>query len=683
MQKKTVWVLGCALLLAACDGSDDQVEGALNIDRTQTGFTARFDPANSIIPFPSNLLFTGSLDGTLNIPVADPGDLSDPQVALNAQDGFSTVAPISAAFNAAIDSATVNANTVRVFEVNLTGTGGAVTGIVSELAWGTDFATSLSSVDTSNQTLVISPLRPLKPKSHYMVALTRGIQSSDGRSAAPEATYIITKSASPLIDGSGKSLVLTLTDEQAQALEPLRQLVNAQEAALAGAGLSSDQVALSWTFSTQSTGDVLSVVRSNAAGASAINPVSIGTTAALLGAGPGLADVYMGTLDVPYYLTNASTPSDPTPLGTFWQGAGGSNLTRFNPAPVATSTETIPLLVSIPNNAGSAPWPVVIYQHGITTDRTTMLAIADALASAGFAVVAIDLPLHGLAPTNSLYTGMERTFDLDLVDNVTGAPGPDGTADSSGTHFINLASLLTSRDNLRQGVADLFVLFNELAAMDYDGDSNADFDTSKVYFLGHSLGAMVGSVFAALEPGVRDITLAMPGGGIAKLLDGSVTYGPRIAAGLAANGVIKGTAQYESFMGAAQTLMDSGDPLNYTAGATTGRGVLMFEVVGDGGNSLPDQVIPNNVFADAPAGTVPAPLSGTDPLAAVMGLTNVSATVSGADLKALVRFTSGSHASLLNPADDATVTTVMQSAAAAFFASDGQQVLISDESVVE
>src|SRR3546814_5166859 len=41
-------------------------------------------------------------------------------------------------------------------------------------------------------------------------------------------------------------------------------------------------------------------------------------------------------------------------------------------------------------------WPVVIFQHGITGNRTQMIAIAPALAAAGFATVAIDLPLHGL-----------------------------------------------------------------------------------------------------------------------------------------------------------------------------------------------------------------------------------------------------------------------------------------------
>jgi pimeloyl-ACP methyl ester carboxylesterase len=312
-----------------------------------------------------------------------------------------------------------------------------------------------------------------------------------------------------------------------------------------------------------------------------------------------------------------------------------------------------------------------------------MLAIADSMASAGFAVVAIDLPLHGLAPGHPLYSGSERTFNLDLVDNTTGAPGADGFADSSGTHFINLASLLTSRDNARQGIADLFALTKALATMDVVDDSLPDFDTSEIYFIGHSLGGILGSVFLAQESTVKAAVIGMPGGGIAKLLDGSITFGPRIAAGLATKGVIKGTAAYESFLGATQTVIDSADPINYTTATGAGRGVLLFEVIGDGANSLADQVVPNNVMAKAPTGTVRAPLAGTDPLATYLGLTPVSNTTSNSSLKAWLRFTAGDHGSLLSPAASQTVTTVMQGAMATFLATNGATVSISNTTVVQ
>jgi pimeloyl-ACP methyl ester carboxylesterase len=73
----------------------------------------------------------------------------------------------------------------------------------------------------------------------------------------------------------------------------------------------------------------------------------------------------------------------------------------------------------------------VIFQHGITLNRTVMFSMADSFAQAGFAVVAIDLPLHGITDTaNPFYQGPghpfgnnERHFNMDNV----GATGVFGT----------------------------------------------------------------------------------------------------------------------------------------------------------------------------------------------------------------------------------------------------------------
>ena len=52
-----------------------------------------FDPGAGILAVPNDLLFSGSVDGTLEIPVADPTDTGDPLVAMNALDGWSTTNP--------------------------------------------------------------------------------------------------------------------------------------------------------------------------------------------------------------------------------------------------------------------------------------------------------------------------------------------------------------------------------------------------------------------------------------------------------------------------------------------------------------------------------------------------------------------------------------------------------------
>jgi pimeloyl-ACP methyl ester carboxylesterase len=370
-----------------------------------------------------------------------------------------------------------------------------------------------------------------------------------------------------------------------------------------------------------------------------------------------------------------AAPLDPT----------STNVTFANPFPVATSTQLIPVVLTVPNaNSGKsrpdAGWPVVIFQHGITRNRTDMFAIAATLAAQGFAVIAIDAPLHGITDkTSPFYIGNtpfaaegahERTFDLDLANNATGAPGPDGTIDSSGSYFINLQDLLTSRDNLRQANSDLMELTRAIPTMSFDG--NADFDGSRIEFVGQSLGSIIGTAFMAMEPHVNVGVLNVPGGGVAGLLAASPTFGPIINAGLEQAGLTPGTPDYEAFLGAAQTAVDSGDSINF-AFATAGKSILAQEVVGDATHPS-DQVIPNNVPT--------APLSGTDPLIAALGLTTLTQSTQAASIRGIVRFTQGVHGSLLDPTSSPAVTAEMQGEMASMIASGGQAVLIANPSVI-
>ncbi|HRZ53516.1 MAG TPA: Ig-like domain-containing protein, partial [Candidatus Contendobacter sp.] len=166
---------------------------------THAEFYAVFNPAAGQVPFPTNLFFSGSTDGTLNIPVADPTNLADPKVAMNGLDGFSTVAPMTANFSTTVKADTVKAgSTVRVFEVALNSSF-AITGVTGELKAGTDYSVNLLPQDANQTTLNVHPLLPLKPKTGYLVVLTDGIQDSAGYNALPSQTYALTKLTTPLV----------------------------------------------------------------------------------------------------------------------------------------------------------------------------------------------------------------------------------------------------------------------------------------------------------------------------------------------------------------------------------------------------------------------------------------------------------------------------------------------------
>ncbi|MCB1573312.1 MAG: Ig-like domain-containing protein [Dokdonella sp.] len=706
-----------SLFLAACGGGSNSPRAvdtpvATNNDGSPvTGIiTARFDPSNGVVPNPTNLLLSGTTDLTVNIPVPDPTDFSNPRVAINALDGFGTVSPMSTGFSVPIKPSSVSAgSSVRVFQVTLTGPGGGVTGITNELQPNVEYVTALPSSDSSGRTLAIVPTKPLKQLTSYMVVLTNGITDNRGNDATPDQTYFLTKRTSPLCVG-GASTDPLLPSATACALEPLRQLTNSQEFAASQAGIDPSRIVLSWVMTTQSITPVLGAVQSRTAQTPAA-PTQIAPTMLNLSqinpALPPVADVYIGTIDLPYYL-NAPTATAPTaPLGGFWRAAPGAYVPPFNqfgldptstfvtfanPLPVANSTQKVPLLLTIPNAASGktkppSGWPVVIFQHGITRNRSDAFAIAGTLAAQGFAVVAIDAPLHGItdptSPLNIANTPFaalgahERTFNLDLVNNTTGAPGPDGVPDSSGSYFINLPSLLTSRDNNRQAVADLLVLARAIPSAHYS-TSATDFDGARIAFVGQSLGGILGTVFMGLQPDVQVGVLNVPGGGIAGLLEASPTFGPVIRAGLAQQGLNPGTPDYDAFFGAAQTVIDSSDPVNWALPANNSllasKRLLLQEVVG-GGDVLPDQVIPNSVAS--------APLSGTEPLIRTLGLGAITqSTQSATGIRGVVRFTQGNHGSLLDPTQYPAATAEMQGEMASMLVTQGAAVQVSNPSVI-
>jgi pimeloyl-ACP methyl ester carboxylesterase len=696
---------------------------------------ASFDPTRSIVPFPTNLLLSGTKDLTLNIPVDPQAPDAGPKLAMNALDGFSTTAPWSTSFSAPIDAASlVPGSTVRMFQVELTGVGGGVKKIVRELASPQEFVVALAPSDATGSTIAIVPTRPLQQMTSYMAVLTSGIKNASGENVRQSLIYRLAQNTDAICSNN-QSTVPALPAASACALEPLRQLVNSQEAAAAAAGVAPGSIVLSWVATTQSITPTFlaleSVIQQSPAATTHIAPT--GKTLADLGLGlPPVADIYVGTIDLPYYLTAPTavadapdctvTPEGPTPcppLTDHWHAAAGAyvppfdqagldptstNLTVANPLPVATSTQTVPLLLTLPNAASgktkpAAGWPLVIFQHGITRNRTDMFAVAGTLAAQGFAVVAIDLPLHGITDkANPFYVGNtpfaalgahERTFDIDLQDNATGAAGPDGVIDPSGSWFTNLTSLLTSRDNLRQGVADLLTLSHAVSGMHVSA-GGTDFDTAKVSFVGQSLGSIVGTTFLAIDPNVNNGVLSVPGGGIARLLEGSPTFGPRIRAGLAAAGLQQGTPAYDAFFVAAQTAIDSGDPINFAGNGTRlltrlnddgtvaqyGKNLLLHEVVG-GGDVPPDQVIPNRVAG--------APLSGTEPLIAALGMFSIDKTIllTTDGLRGVVRFTQGEHGSLLDPTDFPLATREMQGEMASFLGLNGLGVLVNDTSVIQ
>ena len=847
--------IASALGLTGCGGGDSIAE--IKADVVKNGAAQLplsridFDPSKAAVPVPNDLLFSGTTDGTLNIPdeakaikAGETIDYFNPSIALGALDGWSTVAPmainVKLAPGVSLESTSVSQpGAVRVFEATIGGplspdtectTAPAVSAckMGKELTFGVDFVTTVSG-----SKIVMVPIKPLKAKQGYMVAVTNLIMDSNGNSVAPSSTYQATR------------LDITTNPLPLPSQLQLQTIINSYETALDGAGVDKASLIYAAAFTTQSTSDVFDIAKLGLLQSSPVMTPFVATGAS---AGDILikeekvkqnspafhsadrALIYSSLLHTPQYLETptaqnckltAEMPA-PTPVNCpqlysrfqargdspisvigalqsgvlsaesfgaqygaqapeFGRGAFDNNpanlvgmnftidvmvdgkltevpldatkhLTKFNPLPKVRSVAQLPVMVSVPDldkvNAvrtaqardilemPASGWPVMIYQHGITTTKETMLAFAGAMADAGVVVVAIDHPLHG-----------ERVGQMTLP---TGAVVPIGASDTkvavsaeesivvegNATTYLNLASLLTARDNLRQSEMDLLGLRLALNAL--HSDASVNIDPTNVSFYGHSLGAITGVTFVAnanrptLNPAtgmpipgnpyaIKTSSFLAPGGGVPGFLLESGSFGSVVKAGLTASSAfeeelvkaaqakgisteqlaalkVSDPAQYSAlvdavyapfssqFSLAAQTIVDASDPINYgqmIAGNT--NAIHVMEVVGDGDNNKPDQVIPNR--------TVASPLSGTEPLAALMGLSSISETTSNADgVKGIVRFTDGHHSSMLSPSLDdggssaqGNMKTLieMQTQLATFMGSGGQQIPVKDTSVVK
>lgn len=386
------------------------------------------------------------------------------------------------------------------------------------------------------------------------------------------------------------------------------------------------------------------------------------------------------------------------------------NIGRFNPLPALEEVQSVPMRI-FAKDALNTITDVIIYQHGVTSVKENAYALALGQIGAGMAaskkvaLVVIDHPLHG-----------ERGFALSgSMDTVTTSDNP--------TPYLNLSYLTVARDNLKQSVADLLGL---RMAVGLANSQNAigSAGNLKVHFLGHSLGAIAGAnLLAVANQPIGNAQadalfkfdtggLAMPGGGIAPLLLNSPTFGPTIKMGVLTGGSAELKAAFtayapncqtavptcfvneflpslgattqaaaastlQSYSFAAQSVLDSADPINLASGIKADFPLFATEIVGDGALSLSDQVIPNSIAS--------APLGGTEPLFKLLALQPLTAT--GAANHHAARFVAGGHSSLLAPDENfdptGDVTTEMQTQFGSFFMSGGTAVQVTDSSLLK
>jgi dienelactone hydrolase len=310
----------------------------------------------------------------------------------------------------------------------------------------------------------------------------------------------------------------------------------------------------------------------------------------------GVQHSHIGTLIDGTFETPSFVSADLFGHGPFRHDSGGALITQ--------GTSTVWMTVALPPGDVSNV-PVVVYQHGLGSDRSAIFSVADALCEQGFAVAAIDIPFHGMRAQGTAID-MHHTFGSttgpDLYGDIGGTPiyvAFVGVADTSGPYVAFHPSY--PRDVLRQSAVDVMALVNALDRSDWSGvasrggPASIGFSDMPIGFVGVSLGGIVGTTFVTGEPRVGAAVLNVTGGELTNLVAFSPsfqsTFFPLL---LPSIGLVVEEVDYQDApprflpeVALYQTLLDRGDSMSFAPVLATQAKHVLFQM------ALDDETVPN------------------------------------------------------------------------------------------
>ncbi|WP_217555447.1 VolA/Pla-1 family phospholipase [Vibrio metschnikovii] len=243
-------LLCSALWLAGC-GDDMQSSGAPTISyephiakalTRETQIKFQLSGANPSVPLPSYALMNPQ-DGTLNLPTDGDNSPSNPRVAMNQLDGWSTTMPLYLDFTGgSLDTGPITAG-IYLVELTDSMTGSPLPKSNSESGY---FVEVKAFGDAVSNKIAIYPTKPLNPASNYILAITSEVKDAQGEPIGTSSSYATLKSKQRIYS-------------QGQ-LAQLQKITHGTEALFSVIGVDAEDIVYSTWFSTQSVGDTLSAV---------------------------------------------------------------------------------------------------------------------------------------------------------------------------------------------------------------------------------------------------------------------------------------------------------------------------------------------------------------------------------------------------------------------------------------
>ncbi|MGZ3473808.1 MAG: alpha/beta hydrolase family protein [Polyangiales bacterium] len=314
----------------------------------------------------------------------------------------------------------------------------------------------------------------------------------------------------------------------------------------------------------------------------------------------GIGAIGTAVIDAPNFLIDLPAGYGDPSHGTFFHDGAGK--LAINPA---KPTGKVWITFFVPKAAAPASgYPAVVYQHGLGGQRGDAFQMANTLCKKGWVTVAIEPVLQGTRGASANARGDKKS---DYKRSTSKYDGPDGFTDhnSEGANeapndlFGNLFRLSSLRDQFRQSVIDHTTLLRLLSssptldALAIGGVAPKIVGT-KVAYSGDSLGGILGSLLAGIEPDHKAYVLNVPGGA---LLTELATNSPNIYSLLNGSAALNFgflNAQmppWHPMVNLMQHVIDGGDPIAVAstttkpvpiAGSTPKpRNLLLIEALAD------------------------------------------------------------------------------------------------------
>ncbi len=493
--------------------------------------------------------------------------------------GFGLSADLLFELTAPADPATVTAQTVRLYRLG---------------ASAPELVPADVTVMADRMHVAIAPRAGrLAEATSYAVVVGDGVRDADGAPIAvmPAGHFLTARTA---VWGGGASLVPAVPAEDAEKLERARaQLAAALDR------LGRDRILAAWPFTTLEVKAPLAEAR-GAAGRFGVSPHPASVTRqsptqAILDFPLGVtslldvADVYHGTIASPFFLDARTAALRPD---------GGHEV------------QQVAFTLTVPDDPKPGPMPVVIFGHGLVTERRFVLAIAGQLAAKGFAAISIDFPYHGTrtycakgGPISVINPSTGEPLSLEPCKSGTTCNDLGRCVDASGhgNHlarwplidlpiasgaiFTDVNAIASTKDHFLQALIDLGALDRSLREGDWAPLLGRPVDQSRIYYTGQSLGGIMGAIFLGTSPDVARAVLNVPGADLIRMFHGSTFFRSHLDGLFTRNGIEQGSFEAVRLLAVASWIMDAVDPQHL--GREAGQRALLLQM------ATLDFIIPN------------------------------------------------------------------------------------------